>query len=75
MRNNNYWGFARYLLLIVMSALVIVQTACKKKKEVVAGVDPSFGEYITAYTSGLIPANSYITLKLAQPAARLLPQR
>ncbi|KAB2871351.1 MAG: hypothetical protein F9K37_03535 [Bacteroidales bacterium] len=62
-------SFVKYLLLITLSALVIGQTACKKKKEIIAEVDPSFGEYITAYTSGLIPANSYITFKLAQPVA------
>jgi hypothetical protein len=44
-------------------------TACKKKKEIITEVDPSFGEYITAYTSGLIPAGSFITFRLTQPTA------
>ncbi|MCB8963568.1 MAG: hypothetical protein H6536_00825 [Bacteroidales bacterium] len=69
MKNRKLWGITKYLLLIVIGALVVGQTACKRKKEVAVEVDPSFGEYITAYTSGLIPARSNITVRLAQPTA------
>jgi len=69
MKKSNPWSIVKHMFLITLAALVIGQTACKKKKEVIAEVDPSFGEYITAYTSGLIPANSFITFKLAQPTA------
>ncbi|MGE0076908.1 MAG: alpha-2-macroglobulin [Bacteroidales bacterium] len=71
MRKNKLW---RSLLLIMLSALVVGQIACKRKKEVVVTVDPSFGEYISAYTSGLIPSRSNITFRLAQPAALFTAQ-
>jgi len=55
--------------LLVMLSLLLLFTAChKKKKEIITEIDPTFGQYISAYTSGLIPANSKITFRFAQPA-------
>lgn len=57
-----------YILVAVL--LQTFTLSCKREKEApIFEVDPNFGEYVSAYTSGLIAANSPITIKLSQPAA------
>lgn len=54
--------------LLVVALLLVGVSACKGNKEQpILEVDPSFGEYVSAYTSGLVSAQSVITIKLTQP--------
>lgn len=69
MRKFSTTTIQRILLIGLLSVILVGQYSCKKKKEPIVNADPTFAEYISAYTSGLISAQSVITFKLTQPAA------
>ncbi|MDI3526051.1 MAG: alpha-2-macroglobulin [Tenuifilum sp.] len=60
-----------FLRLIVISLVgIALVTSCKKRsKEIITVVDPTFSQYVSAYTSGMVSANSTIAIRLAKPAS------
>lgn len=57
MRKNFY-------LLISLAILIPAMFSCKDKKSVKQKVDPGFGQYISAFTSGVVSAESVIQIRL-----------
>ncbi|HOY72686.1 MAG TPA: hypothetical protein PLX53_06075, partial [Tenuifilaceae bacterium] len=60
----------KWLLTVGVIAIIILQVGCKGKQDVEISTDPLFGEYISAYTSGMISAHSAITIKLTKPSSK-----
>jgi uncharacterized protein YfaS (alpha-2-macroglobulin family) len=52
-------------ILFIIVAICLLIAGCKKKRETVLNADPKFRELITAYTSGIIPTQSTIRIRLA----------
>lgn len=60
----------RFICIVLLIALQLFSLSCKRhRQEPIIQVDPSFGEYVAAYTTGLIPAGATIVVKLSQPTA------
>jgi len=53
-----------FYLLLSLAILIPAMFSCKDKKSVKQKVDPGFGQYITAFTSGVISAESLIQIRL-----------
>eukprot|EP01029_Cantina_marsupialis_P019394 TRINITY_DN4500_c0_g1_i1.p1 TRINITY_DN4500_c0_g1~~TRINITY_DN4500_c0_g1_i1.p1 ORF type:complete len:1855 (-),score=266.26 TRINITY_DN4500_c0_g1_i1:10961-16525(-) len=55
----------KFLCLMVSLAILIpAMFSCKDKKTVKRKVDPGFGQYVSAFTSGVVSAESVIQIKL-----------
>ncbi|WP_461643768.1 alpha-2-macroglobulin family protein [Labilibaculum euxinus] len=54
----------KFYLLISLSILIFATFSCKDKKSVKQKVDPGFGQYISAFTSGVVSAGSVIQIRL-----------
>ena len=67
--NSNIAPKLRTGLALAAMALLVGLSACKGRKDThLQSLDPAFGEYVAAHTSGLVPAQSTIKLLLAQPS-------
>ncbi len=53
-----------FCLLIVPMILITAIFSCKDKKRVKRKVDPGFGQYISAFTSGVVSVESVIQIRL-----------
>jgi uncharacterized protein YfaS (alpha-2-macroglobulin family) len=53
-----------FYLLISLAILLLATFSCKDKKSVKQKVDPGFGQYISAFTSGVVSAESAIQIHL-----------
>ncbi|MFA9370096.1 MAG: alpha-2-macroglobulin [Labilibaculum antarcticum] len=51
-------------LLLSLAILIPTMFSCKDKKSVKQKVDPGFGQYISAFTSGVVSAESVIQIRL-----------
>ena len=62
-------------LLFYFAALILILSSCEEKPEKIK-IDPAFGEYIQAYTSGVISVDEPIVIELAKPFEKgnLLPE-
>ncbi len=54
----------RFSILFLIFFLVFIFQSCGKKEKII-GVDPAFGQFIDAYTSGIISKTSSIKIQLA----------
>ncbi|BAX81167.1 alpha-2-macroglobulin family protein [Labilibaculum antarcticum] len=53
-----------FYLLLSLAILIPAMFSCKDKKSVKQKVDPGFGQYISAFTSGVVSAESVIQIRL-----------
>ena len=68
MRTSKF-NLLKILLLVLIGVSTLI--SCKKKaKDIIIEVDPTFGQYISAYTSGMVSANSTITIRFTMPAQK-----
>ncbi|MDE5419165.1 MG2 domain-containing protein [Labilibaculum sp. DW002] len=63
MRKNFY-------LLLSLAILIPAMFSCKDKKNVKQKVDPGFGQYISAFTSGVVSSESIIQIRLVNDYAQ-----
>lgn len=62
-------NFGRYFAAGVAVVCALNISACKGRKSAPPeSLNPAYGEYVSAYTSGLVSARSNITVELAQPS-------
>jgi hypothetical protein len=52
-------------ILLLVFCICLLSAGCKRKRETVLNADPKFRELISAYTSGIIPSQSTIRIRLA----------
>ncbi|MFA8433140.1 MAG: alpha-2-macroglobulin [Marinifilaceae bacterium] len=56
----------RIQIVISLAVLFVAMFSCKDKGKVKSKVDPGFGQYVTAFTSGVVSAESVIRIRLAK---------
>jgi hypothetical protein len=71
---SNFFFAGKNILIIFFSFLcsLIICTSCNKKAKLIE-VDPSFSQYIDAYTSGIVSKTTAIRIKLAADASATHP--
>lgn len=71
MNFSKYSGYAILAAVAIITTVVLFSPIDKwlNKKPKFTAIDPSFGNYIEAYTGGIIYSNSKIQIKLINPVA------
>ncbi|HEY5406285.1 MAG TPA: MG2 domain-containing protein [Ginsengibacter sp.] len=71
---NNFFAHTKNIITIFFSSfcLLIIFSSCNKKNKLVE-VDPSFSQYIDAYTSGIVSKTTSVKIKLAADASTTHP--
>lgn len=59
-----------FCLLLSLAILVPAMFSCKDKKSIKQKIDPGFGRYVSAFTSGVISAESVIQIRLVNDYAQ-----